>query len=89
MHELPDSLVGIESDLLRGPAHERAREDAARQLLDFVVLQRLERAQRDARSGGDLPQRDAAPLTRFTKVSAEIHGQPDERPLYDGEKPEH
>ena len=78
MHELADGLVGIESDLLRVRADERAREDPARQLLDFVVLERLERAQRDARSGGDLTQRHAALLTRFTKVSAEVHGQPDD-----------
>src|SRR5476649_1929898 len=70
--ELMDRLFGIEADLERIRADERAAEDAAGQARDGISLERLEGADRNLRGVGDLPQRDAAALARLTQPIAEI-----------------
>src|SRR6185295_14963177 len=72
IEELADRLLGIEPDLEGVRAHERTAEDAARQLRNVVALERLERAGGNLRAGGDLPQRDAAPLARLTELPAKV-----------------
>ena len=70
--KLPDGLLRIEPDFSGVRANERANEDPARQSSDVIPLQRLERAHRDLRRVGNLPQGDPATLTRLTKVGAEV-----------------
>jgi hypothetical protein len=72
--ELPHRLLGVEADLGRVRAHERAREDSARQARDGVALERLEGADRDLRRGGDLAERHAALLPRLAQAASKIHG---------------
>ena len=70
--EFADGLVGIEPDLDRIRADEGAAEDAAGQLGDVVALERFEGPDRDLGTGGNLPQRDAAPLARLAQPPAKI-----------------
>ena len=70
-HELFDRCLGIEADLEGIRADDAPAEDAARQALDVVPLERLERDHRDFGGVGDLAERETAALARLAQLVAE------------------
>ena len=70
-HELVDRHLGIEADLEGVRADDAPAEDAARQALDVVPLERLERDHRDLGGVGNLAERKAATLAGLAQLVAE------------------
>jgi hypothetical protein len=73
--EVLNGRFGIQSDLDRVGADERAAEDPAGQLGDVVALERLENADGNLGGVGDLAQLHTAALASVAKPSAKAAGR--------------
>jgi hypothetical protein len=69
VHELRHQPLGIEAEVFRVLAHERAREDPAGQDVDAVLLEGLEEADADLRRVRHLAQIDPAQFPFAAEVS--------------------
>jgi hypothetical protein len=69
--EVGDGLVGVEPEEERVLLDERAREEAAGQRFDAVLLERLQEADADLGAVGDLAQADAAHLALTSQLFRE------------------
>ena len=76
VHELRHQPLGIEAEVFRVLAHERAREDPAGQDVDAVLLEGLEEADADLRRVRHLAQIDPAEFPFAAEVFTErSHGR--------------
>ena len=76
VHELRHQPLGVEAEVLRVLAHERAREDAAGQDVDAVLLEGLQEADADLGRVRHLAQIDSAQLAFAAEVLTEgCHGR--------------